>query len=64
MKRTATYWVYWVATVLLCLGYLAGVVMYTLNHAMVAEMFPRLGYPVYLTYLLPIVKVLGPLAIL
>ena len=31
---------------------------------MVAQMFPQLGYPVYLTYLLPVVKVLGPLAIL
>ena len=31
---------------------------------MVAQMMPQLGYPVYLTYLLPVVKVLGPLAIL
>ncbi|MBG1232812.1 DoxX family protein [Aestuariivirga litoralis] len=59
-----TKWIYWIATGLLCLGYLAGAVMYTFAHDMVADMFPKLGYPVYLTYLLPIVKVLGPVAIL
>lgn len=57
-------YIYWIATGLLCLGYLGGAGLYTFNHAMVADMFPKLGYPVYLTYLLPIVKVLGPLAIL
>jgi hypothetical protein len=57
-------YVYWIATGLLCLLYLAGAGLYTFNHAMVAEMFPKLGYPVYLTYLLPIAKVLGPVAIL
>jgi DoxX-like family len=56
--------VYWIATGLLCLGYLGGAAFYTFNHAMVAEMYPQLGYPVYLTYLLPVVKVLGPVAIL
>jgi len=56
--------VYWIATGLLCLGYLAGGAMYIFAHDMVAEMFPKLGYPVYLTYLLPIVKILGPVAIL
>ncbi len=56
--------IYWIATGLLCLGYLGGAVLYTFGHDMVAQMFPQLGYPVYLTYLLPIVKVLGPLAIL
>jgi DoxX-like family len=57
-------YVYWIATGLLCLGYLAGAGLYTFNHGMVADMFPKLGYPVYLTYLLPVVKVLGPVAIL
>jgi DoxX-like family len=57
-------YVYWIATGLLCLGYLGGAALYTFNHAMVAEIFPKLGYPVYLTYLLPVVKVLGPVAIL
>jgi hypothetical protein len=56
--------VYWIATGLLCLGYLGGAALYTFNHDMVAQMFPQLGYPVYLTYVLPVVKVLGPLAIL
>ena len=57
-------YVYWISTGLLCLLYLAGAALYTFNHDMVAQMFPQLGYPVYLTYLLPVVKVLGPLAIL
>jgi hypothetical protein len=56
--------VYWIATGLLCLGYLAGAALYTFNHDMVAQMFPQLGFPVYLTYVLPVVKVLAPLAIL
>jgi hypothetical protein len=57
-------YIYWIATGLLCLGYLAGAGFYIFNHAMVADMFPKLGYPAYLTYLLPVVKVLGPVAIL
>ncbi len=57
-------YIYWIATGLLCLGYLGGAALYTFNHDMVAAMFPQLGYPVYLTYVLPVVKVLGPLAIL
>jgi hypothetical protein len=63
MKNNVKY-IYWIATGLVCLGYLGGAGLYTFNHPMVAEMFPQLGYPVYLTYLLPIVKVLGPVAIL
>ena len=61
--KTVKY-VYWIATALLCIGYLGGAIFYTVAHPMVADMFPKLGYPVYLTYLLPVVKVLGPLAIL
>jgi len=56
--------IYWISTGLLCLGYLGGAALYTLQHDMVAGMFGQLGYPVYLSYLLPVVKVLGPLAIL
>ena len=56
--------IYWISTALVCLGYLGGAALYTFQHDMVAGMFGQLGYPVYLTYLLPIVKVLGPLAIL
>ena len=61
--KTVKY-IYWIATGLVCLGYLGGAALYTFNHTMVADLFPKLGYPVYLTYLLPIVKVLGPVAIL
>ncbi len=56
--------VYWIATALLSLGYLGGAVFYVIGHDMVVPMFSQLGYPVYLTYLLPVVKILGPVAIL
>ncbi len=56
--------IYWIATGLLCLGYLGGAGFYIFKHAEVAAMIPQMGYPVYLTYLLPVVKILGPLAIL
>ena len=64
MNSKVVFWVYWIATGLVCLGYLGGAALYTLNHDMVAGMYGQLGYPVYITYLLPIAKVLGPLAIL
>ena len=56
--------IYWISTGIVCLGYLGGAALYTLQHDMVAGLFAQLGYPVYLTYLLPVVKVLGPAAIL
>jgi hypothetical protein len=64
MSRKPVFWVYWIATSLVCAGYLLGAVMYTFNHDMVAQGMQQFGYPVYLSYLLPVVKVLGPLAIL
>ena len=45
---------------LLCLGYLSGAAFYAFQHDMVAGMFGQLGYPVYLTYLLPVVIGAGP----
>ena len=56
--------IYWISTGLLSLGYLGGAALYTLQHDMVAGMFGQLGYPVYLSYLLIPVKILGVLAIL
>ena len=64
MNKKLVFWVYWIATSLVCAGFLAGAAVYTFNHDMVAHGMQQLGYPVYLTYLLPVVKVLGPLAIL
>jgi hypothetical protein len=57
-------YIYWIATGLVCLGYLGGAAFYIFNHNTVAAMYPQIGYPVYLTYVLPVVKVLGPVAIL
>lgn len=64
MRRKPLVWIYWIATGLLCTGYLLGAAAYTFQHDMVAQGMQAFGYPVYLTYLLPVVKVLGPLAIL
>lgn len=64
MNSKVVFWVYWISTGLLCLGYLGGAAFYTFQHDMVAGMFAQLGYPAYLTYLLPVVKVLGAAAIL
>jgi hypothetical protein len=64
MSNKPVFWVYWISTSLVCAGYLLGAVVYTFKHDMVAQGMQQFGYPVYLTYLLPVVKVLGPLAIL
>lgn len=64
MSKKPVVWVYWIATSLVCAGYLLGAAAYTFNHDMVAQGMQAFGYPVYLTYLLPVVKVLGSLAIL
>lgn len=64
MSKKPMVWVYWIATGLLCAAYLLGAAAYTFQHDMVAQGMQAFGYPVHLTYLLPVVKVLGPLAIL
>ncbi|QCJ01042.1 DoxX family protein [Agrobacterium larrymoorei] len=52
-------WIYWVATGLLSLIYLAGGAYYLSDLAGVQRIFPTLGYP---PYLVPILAVLKPLA--
>lgn len=64
MSRKPVFWVYWIATGLVCAGYLLGAAVYAFNHDMVAQGMRQFGYPAHLAYLLPVVKVLGPLAIL
>lgn len=56
--------VYWIATGLLCLLMLASAGMYIFNHAEVANIFTKLGYPTYIVYPLAIAKILGVMAIL
>ncbi|KQM66539.1 MULTISPECIES: DoxX family protein [unclassified Sphingomonas] len=56
MKRK---WIYWIATVLVALMYLAGGAYYLSDIAGVQRIFPTLGYP---PYLVPILAVLKPLA--
>lgn len=55
---------YWTSTVLLCLIYSAGAVMYLMQHAMVEEGFAYFGYPSYLINVLIVVKIVAPLVIL
>lgn len=55
---------YWASTVLLCLIYGAGAVMYILQRSLVEEGFAHFGYPSYLVVVLIVVKILAPLAIL
>lgn len=55
---------YWIFTGLLCLIVLGAAGMYLVNHQMVAELFHRLGYPMYLVYPLAIAKILAVIAIL
>ncbi|MBB4188540.1 hypothetical protein GGE07_005219 [Sinorhizobium terangae] len=52
-------WIYWTATALLALMYLAGGAYYLSDMAGVQRVFPTLGYP---PYLVPILAVLKPLA--
>ncbi|ENN83862.1 hypothetical protein RHSP_41591 (plasmid) [Rhizobium freirei PRF 81] len=52
-------WIYWTATGLLALIYLAGGAYYLSDIAGVQKIFPTLGYP---PYLVPILAVLKPLA--
>lgn len=52
-------WIYWIATGLLALIYLAGGTYYLSDIAGVQRIFPTLGYP---PYLVPILAVLKPLA--
>lgn len=55
---------YWVSTVLLCLIYGAGAVMYIVQRPLVEEGFAYFGYPSYLVVVLIAAKSLAPLAIL
>jgi DoxX-like family len=57
-------YIYWIATGLLCLGYFGGAGLYLTQHEMVAGIYAQLGYPAYLIYVLIVVKILGPIAIL
>lgn len=55
---------YWIATALLCLLYLGSATMYTVKADFARQAFTALGYPAYLVSILPVVKVLGVVAVL
>ncbi|MBK1795478.1 DoxX family protein [Devosia sp. WQ 349] len=56
-------WVYWGATVLLALMYVAGGVMYLTNIPLVQGTFAQLGYPAYLVPILAVVKLAAAVTI-
>lgn len=55
--------IYFGATGLLTLMMLFSAGMYFFNHEQVAEIFGRLGYPLYIIYPLAVAKILGLIAI-
>jgi DoxX-like family len=57
-------WVYWGATGLLALMYLAGAAMYLSNISGVQQIFGTLGYPAYLVPILAVAKLAGAVVIL
>lgn len=61
MKTTKI--IYYISTGLLTLLLLFSVGMYFFNHAEVAIMFPKLGYPAYIIYPYAVAKLLGLTAI-
>lgn len=56
--------IYWVATIWLSLGMLSTGIVQLLKMKDEAEMFTRLGYPLYLLTLLGIWKILGVITVL
>lgn len=56
--------IYWVATIWLALGMLSTGIVQLLKMKEEADMFTRLGYPVYLLTILGVWKMLGVIAVL
>jgi hypothetical protein len=56
-------YVYWGATGLLALMYLAGAFMYLSNMSGVQQIFGTLGYPAYLVPILAVAKLAAPIVI-
>lgn len=57
MKRDKI--IYWISTGLLCLLLVGSAANYTFNHAVVADLVVKLGYPPYILYPLAIAKLLA-----
>jgi uncharacterized membrane protein YphA (DoxX/SURF4 family) len=56
--------IYWIATVWLALGMVSTAIVQVMKVPEEADMFARLGYPVYLLTLLGVWKILGSIAVL
>lgn len=55
---------YWASTVLLCLMFFAGAMMYLFNYERAHGFFVSLGFPVWIIYPLAVLKILGAVAVL
>jgi DoxX-like family len=55
---------YWVSTGICCAIMLFSACLYFLKYDIIADYFPKMGYPAYLVYPLAIAKILGIVAIL
>ena len=64
MKPKTIKIIYWIFTILFCLGMLFSGVSELMQNPQAVEVIKHLGYPVYLNIILGIAKILGVLAIL
>ncbi len=64
MKPKTIKIIYWISTILFCLGMLFSGVTELMQTEQAIEIMKQLGYPAYLNIILGIAKVLGVLAIL
>ena len=62
MKKDKT--IYWVSTILLCLLFIMGAMMYLFNYPRAESFFISLGFPTWIIYPLAALKIIAPIVIL
>ncbi len=56
--------IYWVSTILLCLLFMMGAIMYIFNYPRAEVFFINLGFPTWIIYPLAALKIIAPIIIL
>ncbi|TCI84912.1 DoxX family protein [Tenacibaculum sp. M341] len=56
--------IYWVSTILLCLLFIMGAMMYIFNYPRAEGFFISLGFPTWIIYPLAVLKIIAPVVIL
>lgn len=56
--------IYWVSTILLCLLFIMGAMMYIFNYPRAEGFFISLGFPTWIIYPLAVLKIIAPIVIL